>query len=437
MTCKKLFAVKEARPFQYNPLLWAGLALWLGLGLLRYVLAWTGMPSVGNEALNVLLMDAKSDKSVFLLILSAGLLVPIVDEVLFRLWIDVRRTAVALLLFAGMGVALGFSLAWWAGALSFALCAAAYLLLAQKPAARVLALIGLTTLLYALHAGLAYGLNADGALVMGSALGLAMALCWVVLNMGFVWACLLHVVGATVAQLIWYAFAPPLAQPVAAQPLHIEGDGYVAILRPAETRAAVLKGNDSTYVLSGELPAIAMDLARAFDPDMMPGGDGYAPNKYLRYSLPSRKAEMSWTYTITFRDSIPVQRAPYLLNDLMLRAPLRADTTYEPAYVLGIEDSRTFNATMGGGDKTMAQLAQRLRVTYRVPVTLEAGSNEQFPVSFHNATFLDNPCDMRQLQDSLRARGLKFYKSDFAKLQVITFSYREDTTVFASACRRR
>ena len=448
MAEESMLPVRGKRSFKYMPLLWAGLALWLALALLRYVLAWQGTHSVGNAAQTLWPLHTGARWGVLGLSLFEGVFLTLVDETLFRLWIKVRHTAVALLLFALMGVLFvlmgvlgGVPNAWWAGVAAFVACSATYLLLASKPEARFLALTAVTSLSYALFWGIGVshagpGMGADAALVAASTLGLGLALCWVVLNIGFLWAWLLHAAVGIVAVLAWLAVTPTPAQPVQPQALHISGEGYEAILAPGEMgEGGFRKVNDSTCVLAGELPAIAMDLVRYFDPGMTPRLWGYMPNRWVTYDLPSHKAAMTWRYTLTFHDSIPLHHAAHLAGDLVRQAPLRADTTYEPAYVLGIEDPSRFSSEMGGDEQTMAGLAHRLRITYDIPVTLETGANEWFPVSFKDETFINADQGMERLQEEMRKNGMKFYKSDFTKLQVVRFAYGEDGSAPAT-CRR-
>lgn len=422
---------KKEIHFSYNPLLWVGLALWLGLAIVRNVLAWLGMDMVGQDVLlNQFGFLTENDFAIVSVAIAIGIVVPILEETLFRLWIKVRKTAVVILLFAGMSAYLAAGTAWWVGCVGFALCVAAYLLLSGKPCVRTLVLMLLTSLLFAMgHASSFSTIGFEAVLVMSSLFGLALVTCWLVYNMGFWWACLLHVLNNALWVLL-VVLTMPHGTPVAPEPVEFEEAAYSATLRPMSEESIVCEEvNDSTYRITGELPFIAYYMAKQFDPDILVGA--YSPRKYLNANTPFGKKHMNWEYVLTFHDTIPYHNAAYLVGDLSRHAPLQIDTTYEPMYLLGIEDQQRLNASTGKYHCTMAEFADMLRIKYDCPVVLEKDTNECFPMSYSDTMFR-YPYEVEGLNPILQTLGLRIYKSESEKVQVIQLSYKESKGAAAS-----
>jgi|GEM_PF-3053661 len=390
--------------------------LWLGPGIIRGILSLYGNELPGQD---LLLAEIKNRFPIEVLLVSVGIVVPILEEFMFRYWIKSKKKPRILLLFALMGGYVAFSTFWWIGVGGFLLCALLDCVLRDNSDARILMLIPITTLLFVLaHITEFSEFNIDTALCLTQLFGLGLLACWMVYNVGFWWACLLHALNNILALLVVILVpTPPLYTPTA---ISFETQLYSASLQPISGDPIDFREiNDSTVVVIGSLPVIAFNLAKEFNPSIISGT--YSPTEVFR--IHSDYKEPSWKYTLKFIDTIPYKNAPWLATDLANHSRLRIDTTYENVYVLGIEDQQKLNEASGKINNTLMRLAEEIRIDYDCPIVLEKGTNEYFPIRYDN-DLLSYPYDIDALPSTLSEKlGLFMYKSNIHKIQVIRFSY--------------
>lgn len=406
------------RKSSFKEILWAGVVLWLVSVFARIVLSLCGNEMPGQDVLFDMLGTLNGITYVVALMVLLGIIAPILEEFLFRYWIKSRKKVVTILLFAAMGAYVALSTFWWLGVISFLVCVMLDYFLIDNSNARTIMLMLATSLLFSVaHITEFSEFNIDAILCMTELFGLALVACWLVYNKGFWWACLLHALNNLFALLIIIlAPKPPLYNPTA---MSFETPLYSASLQPlmGDTIDSY-EINDSTLVLKGSLPVIALDMVRKFNPDIISGT--YSSTEYFKIHISYRSNEPCWKYTLTFHDTIPYKRASHLVADLAMRSRLRIDTTYDYMYVIGIEDMQKLNASKGE-DNTLVGLAEDLRIVYDCPVVLEKGTNEFFPIKYSMGLF-QYPYDVEDLPNILVEKlGLFMYQSTVHKIQTITF----------------
>lgn len=404
------------RKFSHNVILWIGLVLWIGAAVARIINVLCGGASLGQD---VMMEALKDTASIIVIILLIGVVMPIVEEFLFRFWIKSKREVTSLLLFLVLGGYVAISTYWWLGLAAFALCTMPYLLLKKNTNTRTVFLMCATSATFALaHITSFSSVQLDGWLCMAELCGLGLVACWLVYNIGFWWACLLHILNNAAALMLMLLV--PTAPAYAATASDFDAPLYTAKLKPISGDAIDFREmNDSTIVVKGSLPVIAFNLVKHFNPDIISGA--YSHTEYFAFNLAYKKLEPCWEYIVTFHDTIPYHNMANLVSDLALHSPLRIDTTYEAPYVVGIQDQQRINESSGDVLNTLAGLADDLRISYMVPVVLEKGTNEYFQIRYQRALF-SFPFEIDSLPNILSSHlGLYMYKSDVQKIQVVRF----------------
>ena len=316
-----------------------------------------------------------------------------------------------------MGCYVAISSFWWLGCAGFIVYLLIDIVMSNKPNARTILLMLATSLLFAsAHITGFSGFNIDTFLVLTELFGLGLVACWLIYNMGFWYACLLHALNNIFALLIiQFSPTPPLYTPVE---VSFDTPLYSATLKPlSEETINIYEVDDSTLIVKGNLPVIAFNLVQKFNPDIIEGS--YSTTEYFKTDL-SYKNEPCWELTLTFHDTIPYQQAPQIVADLAKHSFLRIDTTYENMYVIGIEDPIKINEKTGEINNSLAGLAEDIRITYDCPVVLEKGTNELYPINYDFDLYNHKITELPSiLSEKL---GLFMYRSDVHKIQVVCFS---------------
>ncbi len=404
------------RKISHVKILWSGIILWIVSAIIRVIVPLCGYEMPGQEPL----LDDLADRfPVVFLMLSVCIVAPILEEFLFRYWTKSRKRIITLGLFALMGGYVALSTFWWLGVGGFLLCTSLDYLLRDRNDTRTVALMLATSMVFALaHITEFSAFNIDAILCLTELFSLGLVACWLVYNLGFWWACLLHALNNTVAILI--VILMPTTPSYKITSTDFDTPLYSASLRPLPNETiSFTEINDSTVAIRGNLPVIALNLAKKFNPDIISGA--YSHTEFFRIQL-AHKEEPCWEYTLTFHDTIPYHNASWLLTDLANHSPLQIDTTYGNMFVIGIEDQQKVNETNGAENSTMMGLADDIRIMYDCPVVLEIGTNEYFPIKYDLDLF-PYPYDIETLPNILSEKlGLFLYKSNVHKIQVITFS---------------
>lgn len=396
--------------------LWTGVALWLVSALVRVARGLFGGEVSGQDVLFDAIGSMDDPITMAVLFVLIGAVAPVLEEFLFRFWIKSKRTALTIVLFAAMGCYVAISTFWSLGLLCFVSTLLVYVVFGKSSNVRTVTLMFQTSLFFsAAHITGFSVFDLDSVLCLCELFGLGLVACWLVYNTNFWYACLLHAANNIVALLLILTSSAPNA-PVE---INFETPLYSASLKPISTEGIDFREiDDSTVVVTGKLPTIALDLVRKFNPDIVMGL--YSPTEVFDIELVYKKNPY-WEYTLTFHDTIPYRHAPQLVTDLARHSRLQIDTTYKDVYILGIEDS-TKASEAEGEEKTLAGLAEDLRITYECPVVLEKGVDAYYPIKY-DYDLLSYPYEISSLPSILSDKlGLFIYKSDAPKIPVVYFS---------------
>lgn len=232
--------------------LWTGLAIWV-VSLAGIVLS----PSAES---NHSLTEFTFENGAALSLLVIGLLIPCLEEVAFRFW-GIRRWRWAGYISAvAMGVVTYFYWGLW-GALATAAAVASITLAVKAERTRLLILLLLTSLLFAILHFDNYGnLELRNLFALLNKLGFALVASWLVLNRGFIWALLLHIATNSLVVLL---IAFPLGE-ADIQGLSINsGEGWTVFAHCLEDDEP--RYSNLTPVYTGTMASIGADLLRMAD----------------------------------------------------------------------------------------------------------------------------------------------------------------------------
>ena len=244
--------MKAKRPPVFRWALWAGLAIWV-VSLAGIVLS----PSAESDHT---LTEFTLENGAALSLLVIGLLIPCLEEVAFRFW-GIRRWRWAGYISAvAMGVVTYFYWGLW-GALATATAVASITLTIKAERTRLLVLLLLTSLLFAILHFDNYGnLELRNLFAIFNKLGFALVASWLVLNRGFLWALLLHVANNGLVVLL---IAFPLGK-ADIQGLSINsGEGWTVFAHCLEDDEP--RYDNLTPVYTGTMASIGADLLRMAD----------------------------------------------------------------------------------------------------------------------------------------------------------------------------
>ena len=156
--------------------------------------------------------------------------------------------------------------------------------------------------------------------------------------------------------------------------------------------------NLDTMVMSGTVPMIALRLAN----------NSISENETTLYKYDNGKQDFlpSYTYLVVDRDTMQPKDYTPLLQAMMKKGILRADTTYEPMRILEVYDSARFVSKkksvqeedekplfyvqMRDGEvsyeesfQSVENIASSLRQTHHLPVLLDPGVDPDMKMEYH------------------------------------------------------
>lgn len=244
--------MKAKRTPVFRWALWSGLAIWV-VSLAGIVLS----PSAES---NHTLTEFTFENGTTLSLLIIGLLIPCLEEVAFRFW-GIRRWRWAGYISAmAMGGVTYFYWGLW-GALASTAAVASITLAVKAERTRLLVLLLLTSLLFAILHFDNYGnLELRNLFAILNKLGFALVASWLVLNRGFLWALLLHIATDGLVVLL---IAFPLGD-ADIQGLSINsGEGWTVFAHCLEDDEP--RYSNLTPVYTGTMASIGADLLRMAD----------------------------------------------------------------------------------------------------------------------------------------------------------------------------
>lgn len=224
---------------RYLPMLWIGLAVWAlgwGMSLLLEVL---GVEMSGQENLMGMVKGIFQDSHFFVLFLTC-VLVPFLEECSFRLWAVGKKWSTTICL-VGMVLFVAGEIGQWAILAVVAMVSVPRMVKSSFLSNCIRSLI--SALCFALcHISGFNGLSWGMVFGLADIFGMALVMCWLVINMGFWYSVLLHVLNNTIALLLPMLF---LASPVAT-----DGDDFsteISALKPLASNTQLVDGASSLF----------------------------------------------------------------------------------------------------------------------------------------------------------------------------------------------
>lgn len=190
---------------RYLPMLWAGLGLWAGSMLVSLVLEWAGC-RVESQGGLVEMAKRMYQSAPVLCLLVLCLIGPVLEEFSFRLWAvgKMWTTIVCLCLMGAVAVS---ELGLW-GLLVVGVFVAVWLLVKDDILRNWLNAAATSAGFALCHISGFEGLSAGMALGLVDIFGMALVMCWLVLNLNFWFSPLLHVLNNTLSIVLPLVFLP-------------------------------------------------------------------------------------------------------------------------------------------------------------------------------------------------------------------------------------
>ncbi len=391
-------------------------ALWLGLALMALDLAGFFFDETGYD-------HTKGDTlslGLGLVLLTTGLLHPLMEEIAFRLWaigpryghkIDLRVTYTVGALLAAFLI-WGISHSWWLAAAVLLVMACGIFLFRENKQRTVFMLLA-TSVCFSLCHMVNYSAFVwpDVFTFLASA-GLALVAAYLVINHNFLWAVLLHALNnsfiVVVMWVVWACFDNH----------SFETERYSVEVTPYTKRDMLgLEESGDTTWFRGPLVSIANSLVT------WQGHADSVPLEERRTLYHTGEFRLRMNYQLRMVDRTG-GKPDYIqvLRGMEREGLVKADTTYEPLWTLYIDDFDRLNTKVDMDSYfTLRDILFHLQCK-RLPVVSETGMNLGIPLDI-------NPNELNGIEsiDSClayleREYGLKVVKSPSQRMQVIAFS---------------
>lgn len=269
---------------RYLPMLWTGLAIWLLSILLSAILEWVGTGVEGQDTL----MDmgkAMFQRAPYGTLLLLCVLQPIFEEVSFRLWgVGKKGAIIVCLIFMAMFSVSEMGL--W-GLLFVAAFIAVWRMVKDSFKRNVINTI-ITSACFALcHVSGFDGFSLGMVLGLLDIFGMAIVMCWLVINLGFWFSALLHVLNNSLALLIPLLFMPNPVSSVHEFKGGVELHTSVTGLDPfADNAALIMDSADNGYLYM---------LDSTMDGFCLVGEPAELYSEILRYANKEADVFFDWT----------------------------------------------------------------------------------------------------------------------------------------------
>lgn len=256
---------------KYWPMFWIGLVIWLGSVLIMSIFEWIGSPLDGQDTVMGLGKNMFQSMPLFTVLLLC-VLQPFIEEVGFRLW-GVGKKWMTIVGLIVMAVFVLSEMKLWG--LLFLGGFIAVWLCVKDPFKRNWANTLITSAAFALsHVSGYAGLSLGMVLGLLDIFGMAIVMCWLVLNIGFWASALLHMLNNSLAILLPMIFLPApatlhcysvadgtksLAYNLTMEPVHPFADN--SSLMSGSTNLWELKNFTTKYYLVGEPAELAAKIA--------------------------------------------------------------------------------------------------------------------------------------------------------------------------------
>ncbi len=410
------------RKRKYRILLLAGLIIWATCIVIEFLLPQgSGQDTLMELSKNILRAFP------ILTMLLLCLIQPVIEEFAFRYWGKGKLYA-RIISTVGIGLFSILECGWLGFVLTGLTVYLMFFFKNEKFKTPVLMIF--TSAVFAImHVSGFSSFSTDMVIGISEIFGMALVMSYVVVNYGFIYSCIIHVLNNSLALII------PMVVFSCGEVKTFTHDGFSAELRPSSILDDNREYDYYKYRYSGELQKIAYNVACT-----EPAGEDENPDILFRYRLDNSQLWSEYHFTVTCNSTTKPLRTELL--ETLYECGLQSDTTYENAYVMTISDSVKLNLhwNANGENLTLHGLANRIKEIYDIPVVLacENSDIEWDIISF----FRKEPKDITKLtfqtkdykeilsiykkkeavfEHLEKEYGINIEKSDTLKVPVVTF----------------
>ena len=348
-------------------------ALWTGLAL--YVLGSILTAELETDA-GVELSPWLDQFGLWPVLVLAGVLIPLLEEVCFRLWaIGWRRGHRKAFYLVGSGLAAVYTgvgtLSWVAGAAALAVMLACTLVPRDDRRRTLLMLVATSMAFGITHAGNVETWEWSAGIYLLALAGSGLMAAYLVLNYGLLWSILLHMAINCTATLAEY-YTPE-------EPVTLENDcREMEITSFREREYTVIERLGDTTWYRGTLPSIAEYLV----------WDQQRADSVSEYSLPVMHQTADGNWRLPTKQLRLVNRQggtpdyEQALQMLMEAGLVKADTTYEPLWTLRVADTALASRATGSSSTPLWGIIIELQGWHRMPVMVAEGEDEEYQMHY-------------------------------------------------------
>lgn len=318
---------QETKPKKQRLFRWA---LWWGLGITIVSIALLFIPGLddGQDPVNDLMYNLLG-KGFWLLLLVVGIIMPIFEEITFRLWGNGKLATGIISSVLMSGIMLLFS--WWAGVISLVATLGVTLFIKDRNR-RLLAMMLLSSVLFMVAHTANYGGHfVATALALVEKFGFALLASYLVINHNILWSMALHILNNSIACIAIYIGIASIT------PTTLNGDGLQITIRPLILEKDVVMNywpttNGDTLTYNNNLDLMAINLLE---------WDSTKSYSYFYDSVvyyESSATHVRYNMQVVFDADKPHDYTA-VVRTLEENGWIDLDTTVEQAYMITIVDS--------------------------------------------------------------------------------------------------
>ncbi len=301
------------------------------------------------------------------------IIIPIVEEILFRLWtLQVNRAFILsiiwipIILFA---CSRNILLSILSGVVLLCI-----FLFAKKRTTQIWLWTFATSVLFTLlHFYNFSSFSQQGMFMFIQIFGLSFLLCYVALRFHILYAMALHIFNNCIAMFVFFLCLNPTPKTT------IDSSAFTLSLDPLSVFQAPrynVKKQGDTLTVKGSIT----DIASYFIDHNNENNPLFSDEKYMYLNLDNNKIVPQ--YQMSF---IPKEHIGYVsvLDSLKAHTRLVMDTTFTKAYTLRIQDfDKLSEKSEKNGESNLKELEYQIRSQCQIPVVLDFDVNELYPVYF-------------------------------------------------------
>lgn len=429
--------MKTQKKREFRPILFIGLALWFGLMAATLLLGTSDSPKSGQDELMGLmknlidrLVPYAPTATMVVIFLWLCVLQPVMEEFAFRYWGKGKLYAY-IVCAAVMANFVFLTLNIWFIALAV-LCIVLFFVIRDQHRKRQVSIITTSVLFAAMHLSGYSTFSLASVFGILQIFGMALVMCYVVINYRFIYSILIHVLNNSLALLLPLFFMGTEA---------ISGDNFEGELRNMKLDEAQEQMYESwsedstTTTFYGELPEIVENVYNYPYPycyTISKPSNGelrifYPDNTYL------------WTrYVLNIKTDVDSMDPDDIVNALIKTGRLKSDTTMVPALEVSIADMALYKSNFSEYESedvdpfslesmqqdtadnyyswTLEDFLDWVSISYALPLVVSHNTDAETPAEYDwELNIHKRPSLLRMIYDPTASLDIKPTKEDVIK----------------------